>query len=73
MNISTFQSNLDFIKSLYFHEEWKDEKCRDDILEAIEEANLHRNDTSRRVLRHKERLDYKTLHNHGKTKKEPNP
>ncbi|GFH58440.1 hypothetical protein CTEN210_14916 [Chaetoceros tenuissimus] len=39
MNISTFQSNLDFIKNLYFHEEWKDEKCRDAILEALEEAN----------------------------------
>ncbi|GFH43960.1 hypothetical protein CTEN210_00434 [Chaetoceros tenuissimus] len=39
MNISTFQSNLDFIKSLYFREEWKDEKCRDTILEALEEAN----------------------------------
>ena len=39
MDISTFQSNLDFIKSLYFHEEWKDEDCRDTILEAIEEAN----------------------------------
>ena len=39
MNISTFQSNLDFVKSLYFHEEWKDEKCRDAILFALEEAN----------------------------------
>ena len=39
MNISTFQSNLDFIKSLYFREEWKDEDCRDRILEALEEAN----------------------------------
>ncbi|GFH44073.1 hypothetical protein CTEN210_00547 [Chaetoceros tenuissimus] len=39
MNISTFQSNLDFIKSLYFREEWKDKDCRDAILEALEEAN----------------------------------
>ena len=39
MNISTFQRNLDFIKSLYFREEWKDEDCRDTILEALEEAN----------------------------------
>ena len=39
MNISTFQSNLDFIKSLYFREEWKDEECRDRILLAIEECN----------------------------------
>ncbi|GFH57164.1 hypothetical protein CTEN210_13640 [Chaetoceros tenuissimus] len=39
MNISTFQANLDFIKILYFHEEWKDEECRDDILKAIEECN----------------------------------
>ncbi|GFH49889.1 hypothetical protein CTEN210_06365 [Chaetoceros tenuissimus] len=39
MNISTFQSNLDFIKSLYFHEEWKDEKCKEKIVEAIEECN----------------------------------
>ncbi|GFH44106.1 hypothetical protein CTEN210_00580 [Chaetoceros tenuissimus] len=39
MNISTFQSNLDFIKSLYLNKEWKDKKCRDEILEAIEEAN----------------------------------
>ncbi len=39
MNISTFQSNLNFIKSLYFHEEWKDKKCRDTILEALEECN----------------------------------
>ncbi|GFH44077.1 hypothetical protein CTEN210_00551 [Chaetoceros tenuissimus] len=39
MNISTFQSNLDFIKNLYFHEEWKDEKCKKEILEALEEAN----------------------------------
>ncbi|GFH44080.1 hypothetical protein CTEN210_00554 [Chaetoceros tenuissimus] len=39
MSISTLQSNLEFIKSLYFHEEWKDEKCRDEILEALEEAN----------------------------------
>ncbi|GFH44076.1 hypothetical protein CTEN210_00550 [Chaetoceros tenuissimus] len=39
MNISTFQSNLDFIKSLYFHEEWKDEDCKKEILEALEEAN----------------------------------
>ncbi|GFH44094.1 hypothetical protein CTEN210_00568 [Chaetoceros tenuissimus] len=39
MNISTFQSNLDFIKSLYFHEEWKDKKCKKEILEALEEAN----------------------------------
>ena len=39
MNISTFQSNLDFFKNLYFHEEWNDEDCRNEILEAIEEAN----------------------------------
>ncbi|GFH43961.1 hypothetical protein CTEN210_00435 [Chaetoceros tenuissimus] len=39
MDISKFQSNLDFIKSLYFHEEWKDENCRDTILEVLEEAN----------------------------------
>ncbi|GFH43952.1 predicted protein [Chaetoceros tenuissimus] len=39
MDIATFQSNLDFIKSLYFREKWTDEKCRDTILEAIEEAN----------------------------------
>ncbi|GFH49937.1 hypothetical protein CTEN210_06413 [Chaetoceros tenuissimus] len=39
MDISTFQSNLDFIKSLYFHEEWKDEDCKNEILEAIEECN----------------------------------
>lgn len=39
MNISTFQSKLDFIKSIYFFEEWKDEVCRKDILEAIEECN----------------------------------
>ncbi|GFH61919.1 hypothetical protein CTEN210_18395 [Chaetoceros tenuissimus] len=39
MNISSFQSNLDFIKSLYFHKEWKDENCWAEILEALEEAN----------------------------------
>ncbi|GFH44090.1 hypothetical protein CTEN210_00564 [Chaetoceros tenuissimus] len=39
MNISTFQSNLDFIKSLYFNEEWKDEDCKKEILEVLEEAN----------------------------------
>ncbi|GFH43958.1 hypothetical protein CTEN210_00432 [Chaetoceros tenuissimus] len=39
MDIATFQSNLDFIKSLYFREEWKDKECRDTILETIEEAN----------------------------------
>ncbi|GFH57180.1 hypothetical protein CTEN210_13656 [Chaetoceros tenuissimus] len=39
MNITTLQSNLDFIKSIYFYEEWKDEECRGDILEAIEECN----------------------------------
>lgn len=39
MNISTLQGNLDFIKSLCFHEEWKDEDCKNDILEAIEECN----------------------------------
>ena len=39
MDISTLQSKLEFIKSLYFHEEWKDEKCRNEILEALEEAN----------------------------------
>ncbi|GFH49901.1 hypothetical protein CTEN210_06377 [Chaetoceros tenuissimus] len=39
MDISTLQSNIDFIKSLYSNKEWKDEECRDDILEAIEECN----------------------------------
>ena len=39
MDISTLQNNLDFIKSLYFHKEWKDEECRDTILEAIQECN----------------------------------
>ncbi|GFH61983.1 hypothetical protein CTEN210_18459 [Chaetoceros tenuissimus] len=39
MNISTFQGNLDFIKSLYLLKEWNDEKCRNEILEALEEAN----------------------------------
>ncbi|GFH49907.1 hypothetical protein CTEN210_06383 [Chaetoceros tenuissimus] len=39
MNISTLQSNLDFIKSLYFHEEWKDKHCKKEILKAIEECN----------------------------------
>ncbi|GFH44078.1 hypothetical protein CTEN210_00552 [Chaetoceros tenuissimus] len=39
MNISTFQSNLDFIKSLYFHEEWKDEDCKNRILAAVKECN----------------------------------
>ncbi|GFH44095.1 hypothetical protein CTEN210_00569 [Chaetoceros tenuissimus] len=39
MDISTFHSNLDFIKSLYFNEEWKDEDCKKQILEAIEECN----------------------------------
>ncbi|GFH55128.1 hypothetical protein CTEN210_11604 [Chaetoceros tenuissimus] len=39
MDIATLQSNLNFIKSLYFHEEWKDEECRYEILEAIEECN----------------------------------
>ena len=39
MDISTLQSNLDFIKSLYFHEEWKDEDCKNEILEAIKECN----------------------------------
>ncbi|GFH61981.1 hypothetical protein CTEN210_18457 [Chaetoceros tenuissimus] len=39
MNISTLQSNLDFIKSLYFHEEWNDEQCRETILEAIQECH----------------------------------
>ncbi|GFH57239.1 hypothetical protein CTEN210_13715 [Chaetoceros tenuissimus] len=39
MNISTFQAKLDFIKSIYFFEEWKDEECRGDILKAIEECN----------------------------------
>ncbi|GFH57156.1 hypothetical protein CTEN210_13632 [Chaetoceros tenuissimus] len=39
MNISTFQAKLDFIKSIYFFEEWKDEDCRNDILAAIEECN----------------------------------
>ncbi|GFH49895.1 hypothetical protein CTEN210_06371 [Chaetoceros tenuissimus] len=39
MDISTFQSNLDFIKSLYSNKEWKDEDCKNDILEAVEECN----------------------------------
>ncbi|GFH49934.1 hypothetical protein CTEN210_06410 [Chaetoceros tenuissimus] len=39
MNISTFQRNLDFIKSLYSNKEWKDEECKNDILKAIEECN----------------------------------
>ncbi|GFH49935.1 hypothetical protein CTEN210_06411 [Chaetoceros tenuissimus] len=39
MDISTLQSNLDFIKSLYFHEEWKDEECKRQILRAITECN----------------------------------
>ena len=39
MNIATFQNNLDFIKSLYFHEERKDEKCKKEILDLLEEAN----------------------------------
>ena len=39
MNISTFQSNLDFIKSLYSNKEWKDEDCKNEILEAIKECN----------------------------------
>ncbi|GFH58461.1 hypothetical protein CTEN210_14937 [Chaetoceros tenuissimus] len=39
MNISTFQNNLHFIKSLYFNEEWKDKKCRDEVLRVLEEAN----------------------------------
>lgn len=39
MNISTLQSNLDFIKRLYSNEEWKDKKCRDEVLRVLEEAN----------------------------------
>ena len=39
MNIATFQDNLSFIKDIYSKEEWKDKKCRDAILEALEEAN----------------------------------
>ncbi|GFH43956.1 hypothetical protein CTEN210_00430 [Chaetoceros tenuissimus] len=39
MDISTFVNNLDFIKDIYFREEWKDKECRDTILAAIEEAN----------------------------------
>ena len=39
MNIATFQSNLDFIKSLYLLKEWKDEDCKKEILEAIKECN----------------------------------
>lgn len=39
MDISTLQSNLDFVKSLYVNKEWKDDKCRDEILEAIQECN----------------------------------
>ena len=39
MDISTFQSNLDFVKSLYFNEEWRDEDSKNEILEAIEGCN----------------------------------
>ena len=39
MDISTLQNNLDFIKSLYLNKEWKDEDCKNEILEAIEECN----------------------------------
>ncbi|GFH56800.1 hypothetical protein CTEN210_13276 [Chaetoceros tenuissimus] len=39
MNIATFQDNLSFIKDIYSKGEWKDKKCRDEILEALEEAN----------------------------------
>ena len=39
MDVATFQSNLEFIKTIYFREEWKDEECRDTILAALEEAN----------------------------------
>lgn len=39
MNIATFQDNLSFIKDIYSKEEWKDKKCRDEILEALEEIN----------------------------------
>ena len=39
MNIATFQDNLSFIKDIYSKEEWKDKKCRDEILEALEEVN----------------------------------
>ncbi|GFH43951.1 hypothetical protein CTEN210_00425 [Chaetoceros tenuissimus] len=39
MDIATFQGNLDFIKSLYFYEEWKDEVCKKEILAVLEEAN----------------------------------
>ncbi|GFH44075.1 hypothetical protein CTEN210_00549 [Chaetoceros tenuissimus] len=39
MHFSMFQSNLDFIKSIYFNEEWKDEDCKNVILAAIEECN----------------------------------
>ncbi|GFH44099.1 hypothetical protein CTEN210_00573 [Chaetoceros tenuissimus] len=39
MNISILKSNLDFIHNIYHHEEWKDEKCKNDILKAIEKCN----------------------------------
>lgn len=39
MNIATFQSDLDFIKNIYFQEEWKDEECRDGILDILEQAH----------------------------------
>ena len=40
MNIASFQIDLDFIKEIYLREEWKDEKCRDEILDILEEAYL---------------------------------
>ncbi|GFH44108.1 hypothetical protein CTEN210_00582 [Chaetoceros tenuissimus] len=39
MNISTLKSNLDFFNNIYYHEEWKDEKCKNEILKAIEKCN----------------------------------
>ncbi|GFH43962.1 hypothetical protein CTEN210_00436 [Chaetoceros tenuissimus] len=39
MDISTFKSNLDFIKSLYSNKEWKDEDCKMEILRVLEFAN----------------------------------
>ncbi|GFH57579.1 hypothetical protein CTEN210_14055 [Chaetoceros tenuissimus] len=39
MNIATFQSNLDFIKQIYFREEWKDKDCLGKIQQAVKECN----------------------------------
>lgn len=41
MNITTFQSKLDFIKELYSNEEWTDRECREDILAALEECHTN--------------------------------